>query len=207
MANNTSESILFQITQKLVVSNQDEAQRSYAATVFALVKTLESTQPTESEFGKFLVDTHDVLIRGDSSKRSLTLRTIRYCLISRNYVKLLLEQEFHWTIVTSLEKDGDFAMERMQALKLIEKVQSVAPDLYPIAFARSLVAISNFKEDSFRKVCLDSLRSLALISPALVTAVDGFAPLMDVVIEPICPILADSILLTFIYLLNTPGTR
>jgi len=98
-------------------------------------------------------------------------------------------------------------MERMQALKLIEKTRSIAPRIFPIAFARSLVAIANHKEDVFRKISIEALRSLSMVNPALVASVDGFIPLLDAIIEPINPSMADSILLTILYLLNDPYTR
>ena len=56
----------------------------------------------------------------------------------------------------------------MQALKLIEKTRLVAPRIFPIAFARSLVAIANHKEDTFRKISIEALRSLSMVNPALV---------------------------------------
>jgi rapamycin-insensitive companion of mTOR len=95
----------------------------------------------------------------------------------------------------------------MQALKIIEKVQEISAETFPVAFARSLVAVANYKEDAFRKICIEALRDLALKNPELVAAVEGFAPMMDAVMEPITQSMADSILLTIIYLLNDPATR
>lgn len=200
-------SILSQITAKLKQSNQEEAQRNYAATIFTLTKGLESNPPNLEEFSCFIVNTHDILIKGDSSKRCSILRAVRYCIVTKDAVKVLIDQELHWAVVASLEKDGDSAVERMQALKIMVKVQELGAELYPVAFARSLVAVANYKEDSFRKICIDTLRDLALSNPTMVAAVDGFVPLMDAVIEPITQQLADSIVITIIYLLNDPSTR
>ena len=203
----SSGDILGEITSKLKQSTLQESQKGYASTIFTLTKALEKSIPTAIQFSTFITENHDILIKGDSSKRCSILRAMRYSLETRDNVKILIDLQMHWSVVTSLEKDGDCAVERMQALKLMEKVQSVAPDLYPIAFARSLVAVANYKEDSFRKICVDTLRELALSNPVLVTVVDGFGPLMDAVLEPITQPLADSILLTIIYLLNDPATR
>ena len=200
------EPTLVQIATKLKAS-QDDAQRNYASTIFTLTKSLEANTHTLDEFRTFITETYDILIKGDSSKRSSVLRAVRYCLTSKETVTAMIELELHWAIVASLEKDGDCAVERMQALKIMEKVQHIANDIYPLAFARSLVAVANYKEDNFRKICIDSLRDLALTNPGLVAAVDGFAPLMDAVLEPITQPMADSILLTIIYLLNDPVTR
>lgn len=201
-----TEPILVQISSKLK-SAQDDNQRNYASTIFTLTKSLETSTHTLEDFTTFIEETYDILIKGDSSKRSSILRVIRYCLTSKDAVKIMINQQLHWAIVSSLEKDGDCAVERMQALKVMEKVQQVASDIYPLTFARSLVAVANFKEDNFRKICIDSLRDLALTNPGLVAAVDGFVPLMDAVLEPITQPMADSILLAIIYLLNDPVTR
>lgn len=200
-------SVLEQIAAKLKEANQEEAQRNYASTIFTLTKSLETAPPATDEFTKFITETHDIMIKGDSSKRCSILRAIRYCLVNKDAVQVVLENEVHYVVVSSLEKDGDSAVERMQALKIMERVHEIAPEMYPVAFARSLVAVANFKEDSFRKICIETLRELALKNPEMVVAVDGFVPMMDAVVEPITQPLADSIVLTVIYLLNDPATR
>ena len=200
-------SVLLQIVSKLKNTSQEESQRNYASTIFTLTKSLETDVPSVEDFGKFIEDTHDLLIKGDSSKRCSVLRAVRYCLTSKDAVQLLLDREVHYAVVSSLEKDGDSAVERMQALKIIERVQQIAPELFPVGFARSLVAVANYKDDSFRKICIEALRDLSLTNPSLVAAVDGFTPMMDAVLEPITQSLADSIVLVIIYLLNDPATR
>ena len=87
------------------------------------------------------------------------------------------------------------------------KVLSIAPTLYPISFARSLVAVANSKEDNFRKICVETLRELSLVNPKLVATVNGYSCLLEAVMEPINQELADSILLTILYLLNDPNIR
>ena len=110
-------------------------------------------------------------------------------------------------IITSFERDGDYTVERIQALKLMGKVLSISPALFPISFARSLVAVANSKEDSFRKVCIETIRELSLANPKLVATVNGYSCMLEVVIDPITQELSDSILLTILYLLNDPNIR
>eukprot|EP00601_Ochromonadales_sp_CCMP2298_P008715 CAMPEP_0173196822 /NCGR_PEP_ID=MMETSP1141-20130122/15827_1 /TAXON_ID=483371 /ORGANISM="non described non described, Strain CCMP2298" /LENGTH=333 /DNA_ID=CAMNT_0014121511 /DNA_START=141 /DNA_END=1139 /DNA_ORIENTATION=- len=198
---------LKEITSKLIELEVDDAARNYASTIFTLVKSIEDDPPSVEEFSSFLTQTHAVLITGDSSKRSSILRTIRYCISTEAFVQALLDSQMHWAVVLSMERDGDCAVERMQALKVIERVMAASPGLFPITFARSLVAVANWREDPFRKVCIEVLNNLSLASPKLVAAVDGFIPLMEAVVEPVSRALADSILLNFIYLLNDPSTR
>jgi hypothetical protein len=59
-------------------------------------------------------------------------------------------------------------MERTQAFKLMGRLLVIAPQAFPISFARSLVAVANFnkedvsKEDPFRKVVLPNLITFAV---------------------------------------------
>jgi hypothetical protein len=200
-------SLLAEITSKLKEVNQEEAQRNYASTIFTLTKSLEAAPPSVEEFTQFINNTHDTMIKGDSSKRCSILRAVRYCLVTKEAVRVMLDNDVHYLVVASLEKDGDNAVERMQALKIMEKVHEISPELFPVAFARSLVAVANYKDDAFRKICIEALRGLALKNPSMVAAVDGFTPMMDAVVEPITQPLADAIVLTIIYLLNDPTTR
>ncbi len=110
-------------------------------------------------------------------------------------------------VVESLEKEAEYTVERVQALKLMDKVRKVDPDHYPVAFGRSLIAIANSKDDSFRKICIESLQELAVVNPSLVASLHGFSTLMDVVMDPITQDLADNITITILFLLNDPVTR
>jgi hypothetical protein len=183
-------SLLAEITSKLKEVNQEEAQRNYASTIFTLTKSLEAAPPSVEEFTQFINNTHDTMIKGDSSKRCSILRAVRYCLVTKEAVRVMLDNDVHYLVVASLEKDGDNAVERMQALKIMEKVHEISPELFPVAFARSLVAVANSTDDAFRKICMEAL-----------------TPMMDAVVEPITQPLADAIVLTIIYLLNDPTTR
>lgn len=51
------------------------------------------------------------------------------------------------------------------------------------------------------------LRELALANPRLVAAVNGFVCLVEAVVDPISLELAESILLSLLYLLNNAHTR
>jgi hypothetical protein len=115
--------------------------------------------------------------------------------------------EIHWVVVASLERDGEYTPERMQALKLMERYMDISRSQFPVAFARSIVAVANAKEDSFRKLCLETLRSLSLRNPHVVAFANGFSSLLDAVIEPLSRELADKILFSILYLLDDCQTR
>ena len=190
-----------------VVSKLKEGLSGACQSVFSLSTSLERQIVSPEDFQKFLSDIHDLLITLDSAKRSSLFRVIRYCIQSSVYVKIIVNEDIHWLIVTALERESDYSMERIQALKIIDRVRKVAPESFPIAFARSLVAISNSKEDNFRKVCLESLRELSLVNTCIVAVVQGFSTLIDAVIDPVSQDVADNIIRSILFLMNDPVTR
>eukprot|EP01035_Chromulina_nebulosa_P022879 gene22879-29634_t len=189
--------------------------------LFSMTNLVENSEnrPTAMEFRSFLHHAHNLFVTGDSSVRSSLLRVIRYSLPSADsqeadvFARDLVAEEFHWLVISSFEREMDYAMERTQAFKLMGKVLVIAPQIFPTSFARSLVAVANFnkedvsKEDPFRKSCICMLRDLAICNPRMVASVNGFSCLVDVVIEPSSPELAENILLSLMYLLNSAATR
>lgn len=95
----------------------------------------------------------------------------------------------------------------MQALKLMKKFLDLSPKLFPIGFARSLVAIAAEKGDNFRRVALETLRELGIRNPAIAHEADAFRILFDAVIDPTTSELSESILLSMLHLLNNGETR
>ena len=80
-------------------------------------------------------------------------------------------------------------------------------DAFPVAFARSLVAISNHKDDNLRRICIETLRELSVENPRVVATVNGLTTLLDVVLEPSSQDMAEPILISLLYLLNDPKSR
>lgn len=187
--------------------NPYDSTRSSSSTLYSLTSSFENINVIEEEFRYFIVEAHDLLISADSSKRPYILRALRLSIKTEDHIKIFLEEKIHYIVVISLEKDADYSVERMQALKLLERIRSIKPHLFPPAFGRSLVAIANCKEDNFRKISLEFLKELALVNPSVVMNVGGFNSLVDAIADPITQDFADSILITILYLLNDPTTR
>lgn len=208
-----TDSILNEIFNKLKssltpIGSGGITSQAAVSSIFSLANSIEKNPVSPEQFRLFLEEVHDYLINLDSAKKSSIFRTIRLCILSPGHVKTLITHDITWVVIISLEQDNESnIMERTQALKIIEKVRKIAPDLFPASFGRSLVAISNSKEDSFRKVCIDSLRELALLNPAVVATVHGFPTLLDAVVDPINQDSAENILFTLVYLFNDPQTR
>lgn len=177
--------------------------------LFAYANSLEKSTILVDSFANFAREVHNHLVRLDSARRASLFRLIRYCLQSIQHVKILVQEELHWIIISSLEKDSssEFNVERIQALKIMDKVRKVSPEVFPLGFARSIVSIANSKDDNFRKLCLDLLRELSIANPQLVASVGGFTTLMESILDPISPECADKVLHTILFLLNDPATR
>jgi Rapamycin-insensitive companion of mTOR, N-term len=80
-------------------------------------------------------------------------------------------------------------------------------DIFPVAFARSLVAISNHRDDNLRRVCVETLRELSVENTRVVAVVNGLTTLLDIVLEPTSQDMAEPILVSLLFLLNDPKSR
>lgn len=136
------------------------------------------------------------------------LRVIRLSIQNDEHCQAIQEEELHWVIILSLERDTDqMVLERMQALKLMKRIMTISPAKFPICFARSLVAISNFKDDSIRRVCLETLRELCVINPEIVALVNGFTCLLEAVLDPSLQDMVEPIVMSLLYLMGNQHTR
>jgi len=77
----TPATILSQIKSKLRNQNDENITKSgYTSIIFGLTKLLESNKPKPVEFHQFVIDIHDVLIKGryECVPTCILLRTSRY---------------------------------------------------------------------------------------------------------------------------------
>jgi rapamycin-insensitive companion of mTOR len=193
-----------EIVTKLTDGNPGTCQ-----SIFNLSTTLEKQLVDVEDFKLFLQAVHDYLVTANSPGRSTIFRVIRYCLTTLAHVQAVVDEQVHYIVVMSMEKESDYSMERIQALKIIDRSRRVCghTNVYPAIFARSLVSIANSKEDNFRKIAVESLRELTLSNPTLVASVQGFPSLMDAIIDPVTQDIADSVMHTVLFLMNDPATR
>jgi rapamycin-insensitive companion of mTOR len=175
--------------------------------LYGFSSTVSSAECSLEEFQRLLHQVHDVLISCDSILRSIIIRLVRMLLKDSGFCASVVEEEFHWLLVMSLERDHEFVQERMQALKCMRRFIELAPATFPIAFARSLVAVANNKDDNIRRVCLETLRELVIVNAEVVVRVNGLSSLLDAVIEPNTQDMSESILLSVLFLLNDPKNR
>lgn len=106
-----------------------------------------------------------------------------------------------------MEREQKLLAERVQALKVIRRIAEIDAAQMPPSLVASIVAISGHKDDNLRRVCLETLRELALTNVAIVAECNGIKVLVDSILDSSFQDLADSLILTLLMLLNEPSTR
>lgn len=176
-----------------------------------------SNAPTVAEFSAFLRIAHDLHIRADTAVRGALMRVVRLSMQSKSHYDALISEEWHYLIVSSLEREQidreqDYLiLERMQALKVIKKSIEIAGSSdsknSQLAFAQSLIAIASHKGDTLRIVCLEMLRELSVVNPRVVAMGNGFTILMEAIFDESNADMNESLILSFLYVLNDPKSR
>ena len=148
-----------------------------------------------------------LLVDKETAIRSQVLRFLRYLCSEASSCKLLARCNIDLLVARCLERDSKYVWERMQALKLIRQLLAVSPLDVSRACIAALIAIAEQPKDDFRRVCIDALRELVLLSPAAVCSCNGVRTLVDCILDPSCGDIAQSLTLTLLYLLDSADTR
>ncbi|RLN57857.1 hypothetical protein BBJ29_002171 [Phytophthora kernoviae] len=143
----------------------------------------------------------------DTSTRAGALRALRYAISSNDSIKHFVNLCLPVFVVRSLEREQKHLAERVQALKVVRRVMEIDAAQMPTGLVTSLAAIAGHKDDNMRKVCLETLRELALLNVEVVAEANGTKVLVDAILEPSFQDLADSLLMTLLLILNEPSTR
>lgn len=83
-----------------------------------------------------------------------------------------------------MEREQKHLAERIQALKVIRRIMEIDAARMPTSLVCSLVAIVTHKDDNLRRVCLETLRELALLNVEVVAEGNGTKTLVDSILEP-----------------------
>ncbi|CAM9272416.1 unnamed protein product, partial [Hapterophycus canaliculatus] len=94
-----------------------------------------------------------------------------------------------------------------QALKLVKQIIAVDSSRLPREVVRTVVAVSGHKEDNFRRVCLETLKELAVADPRVVAHTNGFRVLLAAAIDPANQDLAEPLVATLMSIIEDPATR
>ncbi|KAI9907033.1 hypothetical protein PsorP6_003890 [Peronosclerospora sorghi] len=143
----------------------------------------------------------------DTSTRAGALRALRYAISSSSSIKYFVDLNLPVFVVRSLEREQKHLTERVQALKVVRRVMEIDATQIPTGLVASLTAIAGHKDDNMRRVCLETMRELALLNVEVVAQANGTKILVDAILEPSFQDLADSLLMTLLLILNEPSTR
>ncbi|KAL4095592.1 hypothetical protein PRIC1_008966 [Phytophthora ramorum] len=143
----------------------------------------------------------------DTSTRAGALRALRYAISSNGSIKHFVDLNLPVFVVRSLEREQKHLAERVQALKVVRRVMEIDAAQMPTGLVASLTAVAGHKDDNMRRVCLETLRELALLNVEVVAEANGTKVLVDAILEPSFQDLADSLLMTLLLILNEPSTR
>ncbi|CAH0477092.1 unnamed protein product [Peronospora belbahrii] len=143
----------------------------------------------------------------DTSTRAGVLRALRYAISSSGSIKNFIDLNLPVFVVRSLDREQKYLAERVQALKVVRRVMEIDAAQMPTGLVASLTAIAGHKDDNMRRVCLETLRELALLNVEVVAEANGTKILVDAILEPSFQDLADSLLMTLLLILNEPSTR
>ena len=94
-------------------------------------------------------------------------------------------------VVRSLEREQKLLAERVQALKLIRRIMEIDALQMPVSLVTSLVAVAGHKDDNMRRLCLETLRELALCNLRIIAETNGVKVLVDAILEPTFQVLHD----------------
>jgi rapamycin-insensitive companion of mTOR len=167
-----------------IIEKKHVVNREVLGAINTIAARICEDPPNSEQFTAFLKEAHDWFTKFDSPMRAMILRIMRLCSSSRAHCIAIIDEEMHWITTVCLEREQECLVERMQALKLIKKFIQHVGDAFPLAFARSLVAIANYKDDNIRRVCLETLRELSIENPRIVCTVNGLPTLIEAILEP-----------------------
>ncbi|TDH70536.1 uncharacterized protein CCR75_005144 [Bremia lactucae] len=143
----------------------------------------------------------------DTSTRAGAHRALRYAISSSCSIKHFVDLNLPLFAVRSLEREQKYLAERIQALKVVRRIIQIDAARMPTGLVASLTAIAGHKDDNMRRVCLETLRELAVLNVEVVAEANGTKVLVDAILEPSFQDLADSLIMTLLFVLNESSTR
>eukprot|EP00795_Rhopilema_esculentum_P004459 gene4459-20702_t len=142
--------------------------------------------------------------------RAASLRALRHLLQTPEQAKIVINQRMDIFVSRSMDLQPAMEVERVQALKLVRKMIYLCPEEFPMSLAMSLAAISadmSQNRDRMSRACLATLCELAIKN----IKIASYCGAVNVIISNIldCPIprMNESLIVTLLYLFNTPKNR
>ncbi|XP_071953101.1 rapamycin-insensitive companion of mTOR-like isoform X2 [Antedon mediterranea] len=148
----------------------------------------------------------------DNSKelRAGCLRALRYLLRNSTTLQTMLDLQIDILVGRCLDFCQDNDVERIQSMRFIRRILTVAPQLFPQSLANVLVAIANdgdSERDRLQRACLATLCELAIKNTDVFAQAGGIATLIRNILDSQVDRINESVIMTIMHLLNYPHTR
>ncbi|KAM7285691.1 rapamycin-insensitive companion of mTOR isoform X2 [Ixodes scapularis] len=151
-----------------------------------------------------------LLVHDASEVRAGCLRALRHLVRDASAARALVRSHVPVLVARALDAALESRTERLQALRLVRRLVTLAPDDLPPQLARCLVAVAadGAKErDDLVRACLGTLCELALLNPKLCVETGGFRTLLHSVLDCPQPHIAEAMLGVLFHSINDPATR
>ncbi|KAI9599428.1 Rapamycin-insensitive companion of mTOR, N-term-domain-containing protein [Syncephalis fuscata] len=143
-----------------------------------------------------------------SELRASALRTVKCAMVNREAIQLLKDLQIDIFVVQSLTRDQRYEWEREQAIKLIRTCLEIprGAEVIPESILRAMVAIAEQVEDTYRNLCLETICELAVRCVESAVRCGGIRVVLNALLDGHHS-LSESLVLTLLYLLDSPQTR
>ncbi|KYR02655.1 cytosolic regulator of adenylyl cyclase [Tieghemostelium lacteum] len=156
---------------------------------------------------QFIKSVRIFLATPPKTMRTSALRVLKFYTCDSKFIKELINLNVHYFITRSMERDKHSEAERIQALKLIRTIMELDCSLMPHSIVKALVAISENQEDTFCRVCLETLCEISIRNPQVSSHCGGIRTLFDSVLDPFYQGIQESLIISILYILNEEKYR
>ncbi|XP_020782271.2 rapamycin-insensitive companion of mTOR-like isoform X1 [Boleophthalmus pectinirostris] len=178
------------------------------------VKLLCSVGLSEEKLGftqeQIIICLRLVFLHEAKEVRAAGLRALRYLITDSSTLEKVLHLKVDYLIARCIDIQQNNEGERTQALRLVRKMITVNPLLFPSSITNSLIAVGNDghnERDRLSRACVAIICELALKNPVVVAQAGGLSTILKSVTDCQLSRINEALITTILHLLNHPHTR
>ncbi|KAL0485491.1 rapamycin-insensitive companion of mTOR piaA, partial [Acrasis kona] len=172
-----------------------------------IIKHNHSVQELSVDF--FVKVTRSSLVHRSSYIRAAAIRLIRYVIGCVNISDTFWKYHCHYLLSPMFFVDKRQDKEKRQMIELMRQISTRMYDAehVPLLLVKCLVSIAENPEDTYMASTTEILRDLLVKNPEVVSKASGTKALLHAVINPKFKDISESIVLSFLYLLDDAKMR
>ncbi|XP_041753169.1 rapamycin-insensitive companion of mTOR isoform X3 [Coregonus clupeaformis] len=178
------------------------------------IKLLSSIGHCEEKFGftyeEIIICLRLALLNEAKEVRAAGLRALRYLIRDSNVLQKVLRLQVDYLVARCIDIQQSNEGERTQALRLVRKMITVNPLLFPSSVTNSLIAVGTDglqERDRMVRATIAIVCELALKNPEVVAKRGGLSAILKSVIDCQLSRINEALITTILHLLNHPHTR